>query len=392
MTGHNWGGQSILISFRINDDGTIDEQSCTVSLSTITKPKNIPYHIVNNYMDDAAIYADANIHQNNNNNNNPFPIQHEYNDTTVQGRRNIGFHFHNMFHRLELFRQTRGGQEFQQDFPSFRFTVHAMKNRYRYDHHPVLPDPPRPKQMVAECMIAANYATATFCRQNDIQLLFRGTGTLSYRTRYSLYPIQHYHMNLQCYTTVTSPIRRGIDFLNHLYLKAGLHFIQQRNNALVNQNQTQLPVNVLDDLTQQYMNRLDELLGQVQLNRHSSIRYATQVDRRNFLIRAITNYNDEWLPYQYLQQKIAYRRHPPAHLIFQVYLTERMYYDEPNENRVHTASVYFADYHFVLEHTIVTHVPQNYLHADEDIPLQCIVRECQPMECHLIIEIINDDQ
>ncbi|CAN3361076.1 hypothetical protein DICA3_D16402 [Diutina catenulata] len=110
----------------------------------------------------------------------------------------------------------------------------------------------RPSQtLVSQCMVYANYASAKFAAQRDIGLVFRtqemnlapsverelaevvargdmSPGNLSKVTsvlvgsRYSVTPKKHQSLGIECYATVTSPLRRYVDMINQWRLCSAL--------------------------------------------------------------------------------------------------------------------------------------------------------------------------
>ncbi len=118
--------------------------------------------------------------------------------------------------------------------------------------------------LVAESMILANYVAAVFLDQSNIPALFRSQPepreriisgeergllpNLRQRRRISrgtldTVPMPHNGLGLEVYTTVTSPLRRGLDLLMQQQLGAflvhgnGLHSRQALEEALVRLNQ-----------------------------------------------------------------------------------------------------------------------------------------------------------
>lgn len=297
LKGELWDGEALLFSFVIDDNGFMDPKSVTIELAKVPTPKPMQYKKVQGLMN----YAEQE--------NQVCQAQH-----TASNWKSCplctGNHFIAMYECIRLFKTARlnGEQEDVYNGPNW-VIGRLLRNRLIYVPVPVENDHTNAADLVSECMIATNHATALFCNQHNFDVLYRGTLPDTQRFGIATNSMMHDHLYLDGYCPVTNPIRKAVDLLNHMYIKIGLLRLRETNTGNADQAATA------------YANRRENIRQALKLNNENHFGREVVLRGNQMTGRERFKYNlDEWVWYVYFQRLVThnYPRKPKIKNSFRV--------------------------------------------------------------------------
>lgn len=141
-------------------------------------------------------------------------------------------------------------------------------------------------------MIATNHAAALFCRHNHLAVLYRGKPSQYHQMTFSSNFMRHDGLHIDGYCPVTSPNRKALDLLNHMYIKLGLLRIH-RTNSQGHQNNSVIA-------SREYYRHIRNL--EHSLNISCNDKLGRLVENRLRDMRPIESFARNWMCYVFLGQ------------------------------------------------------------------------------------------